>query len=506
MAMKKILVIDYDQNSLATLHAILTKLGYQVITAADGQAGWDKYNKESPDLVLMEAMLPKVHGFELCQRITSERNSQATVFIMTGVYKDRVYRTEALRTYGASEYFEKPLKMSELLASIEAVLGKPEPRAAVEELEERPAAAAPAPSGPVRANHPAPASPDPPKREKPLTDDERFALPDDLDKLSREIPKARKPAPARHEPPAEAKFESLADELIKKVIGESARPEQAVEPKPSGNNGNGNGSAEIDQFLKSALADLDLKKEKVKVPKTAPLPPPPVEAKPIPVPPPPAAFKPKPAPPAPRPETKFSAPVEPPPKITLTPGDPGSDISPFFTPVKLKPDAPAEKPKVQAPAVHPVADVQPPRPSKPVEKAETNPETVKHEPGKPVKINYEPVKHEPVQTEAKDKEAEAIASSGLFGDISSAHANKGPSPLLLVGAAVAVIAVAGFFVLRPKKPAPVEETLQPQQTVTQESVPEQKVEEVPPPEVKPAPVKPKAEPKTKLEELGPAGV
>ena len=47
---------------------------------------------------------------------------------MTGVYKDRVYRTEALRTYGAAEYFEKPLRMGDLMNSICAVLGKPEPR------------------------------------------------------------------------------------------------------------------------------------------------------------------------------------------------------------------------------------------------------------------------------------------------------------------------------------------------------------------------------------------
>jgi two-component system response regulator ResD len=102
MGMKKILVIDYDQGSLASLQGILSREGYQVVTASDGQAGWEKFNKESPDLVLMEAMLPKVHGFELCQRITSDRNSLTPVFIMTGVYKDRVYRTEALRTYGAS--------------------------------------------------------------------------------------------------------------------------------------------------------------------------------------------------------------------------------------------------------------------------------------------------------------------------------------------------------------------------------------------------------------------
>src|SRR4030066_1768076 len=138
MGMKKILVIDYDQSSLVSLQGILIEEGYQVVVAGDGQAGWEKFNRESPDLVLLEAMLPKVHGFELCQRITSERNSQAPVFIMTGVYKDRVYRTEALRTYGASEYFEKPLRMAELLASIEAALGKPEVRPEFKRVEMKP--------------------------------------------------------------------------------------------------------------------------------------------------------------------------------------------------------------------------------------------------------------------------------------------------------------------------------------------------------------------------------
>ncbi len=228
MAAKKILVIDYDQGSLAALQGILSKEGYQIVTAADGQAGWDKYNKESPDLVLMEAMLPKVHGFELCQRITSERNSQATVFIMTGVYKDRVYRTEALRTYGASEYFEKPLKMAELLASIEAVLGKPAPRP----IEPEPVAAPEPPS--LSRELRAEMSPaEPRKREKPKSDDDIFSLPADLDRLSREIPKSHKPAPARYETTAEARLESIADELLNKVIVETTRP-KAVEPKPAG--------------------------------------------------------------------------------------------------------------------------------------------------------------------------------------------------------------------------------------------------------------------------------
>jgi len=461
MGAKKILIIDYDQSSLATLQGILAKEGYQIVTAADGQAGWDKYNKESPDLVLMEAMLPKVHGFELCQRITSERNSQATVFIMTGVYKDRVYRTEALRTYGAAEYFEKPLKMAELLASIQAVLGKPEPRPA----ETRPEAA-PAPPRPSREIGAEMSPAGPRKREKPKSDDAMFALPADLDRLSRELPKPHKPAPVHREASAEERLDSFADELLKKVINESAAP-KPVEPKTGGNgngNGNGNGKADIDRFLKSALAGFDLDKEKVK----------PVKARPDPTPPPAAVPEPKPTPaPARRVETFFPAAAERDMKNTLVPGDPGSDVSPFFTPQKPKPEAPAEKPRAQA---------APARPVRP-----------------------EPPRHEPVHHETRSREAEAIASADIFQDLAGTKEKKG-FPKLVVVLVVVALAAAGFVLLRPKPKAPDLQSQQtPSQPVTETNTPAPPVIEVPLPEVKPAPVKQKAQPQPKPANPDPAG-
>ncbi|MCK7483421.1 MAG: response regulator [Candidatus Moduliflexus flocculans] len=244
----------------------------------------------------MEAMLPKVHGFELCQRITSERNSQATVFIMTGVYKDRVYRTEALRTYGAAEYFEKPLKMAELLASIAAVLGKPETRS-----ETRPEAGRSVPrlrrraGQPVRETRTEAAPAEPRRREKARSDEDRFSLPGrprPHEPGRSRRPRSR-PRPATTRRP-NAKYQALADELLKSVVVESAVPKTPVAPKPANGNGNGNGngrgSAEIDQFLKSALAGLDLDKEKVKAPKPAPAA---EKPKPAPTPPPTVAFKPR---------------------------------------------------------------------------------------------------------------------------------------------------------------------------------------------------------------------
>ncbi len=485
--MKKILIIDYDQNSLASLQGILAGQGYQVVTAADGQSGWDKYNKESPDLVLMEAMLPKVHGFELCQRITSERNSQATVFIMTGVYKDRVYRTEALRTYGASEYFDKPLKMTELLASVEAVLGKPEPRPIAEKAAPEPSVQAP----PVREIRPEPAPAEPRKRERPKSDDSIFSLPDDLDRISREMPKPRKPVPARREPATESRLDAKADELLRTVLIEAAAP-RTVHAKPGkGNgNGNGNGSADIDQFLKSALAGLDLNKEKVKVPKTAPLPPPPPpapEKKPVPTASRAAIPDLKPAPdPQPRSAASFPDPAMRDMKNTLTPGDPGSDISPFFTPEKPKAARPEEK--KAAPAAEPV------RPE-PVRASRRQREPVRHE----------PTKHETVPRESKDREAGIIAAAEMFQGITEQKEKKSFPKLIVVGLIIAALAAAGFFLLRPKRPAAVQAA--PQETsqdLSPANEPAPKVEEAPRTQVKPAPAKQKAQPLAKPADPGQA--
>ena len=311
--------------------------------------------------------------------------------------------------------------------------------------------------------------------------------------MSRELPKVKVPAPARHDATPEAKYQALADELLKSVVVESAVPKTPVAPKPANGNGNGNGngrgSAEIDQFLKSALAGFDFEKEKVKAPKPAPAA---EKPKPVPTPPPSVAFKPKveppPAPavekpkaqaaPAPAPEIPAAAPLEPATKNTLTPGDPGSDISPFFTPGKPKPDAAPAPPVKPAPATKPAF--------KPAEAPERRPA--------------------PAKSEAKATEAEVIAATDLFGAFEETKTRKGPATLVLVGVSVAALAVAGFFVLRPKNSAPKTESLQTQQAVTPANVPASPVEEAPAPKVDPAPVKPKPQPQAKKQDPAPAGV
>jgi len=125
MGMKKILVVDFDQEFLRFLSQFLRNEGFSVSTAADGSAGLEQCKAENPDLIITEAMLPKLHGFELCSRITQSATQKVPVIIVTGVYKDTVYKTEALRTFGASAYFEKPLDPADLLVSIRKILNLP---------------------------------------------------------------------------------------------------------------------------------------------------------------------------------------------------------------------------------------------------------------------------------------------------------------------------------------------------------------------------------------------
>jgi len=125
MGTKKVLVVDFDQESLRFLSRLLRDEGFEVMTAVDGYAGMDRYKTDRPDLVITEAMLPKLHGFELCERIVKSAVVHSPVIIVTGVYRDAAYKTEALHTFGASAYFEKPLDIDEFLSSVRKLLGLP---------------------------------------------------------------------------------------------------------------------------------------------------------------------------------------------------------------------------------------------------------------------------------------------------------------------------------------------------------------------------------------------
>lgn len=118
MPEKKVLIVDYDRNSLDSLVALLKPYEFKIITATDGQTAYELFQKEHPNCVILEAMLPKLHGFDLCQRIHEESKGETPVIIVTGLYKGPQYRQEALRSFGASAYFEKPYDRQKLISTV----------------------------------------------------------------------------------------------------------------------------------------------------------------------------------------------------------------------------------------------------------------------------------------------------------------------------------------------------------------------------------------------------
>jgi DNA-binding response OmpR family regulator len=115
---KKILIVDYDAKSLHKMAEMFTPCKLEIVTATDGQMAYEKYKKEKPNLILLEAMLPKLHGFDLTQKIYNETKGSIPVVIVTGLYKGAQYKNEALQSFGAADYFEKPFDKDKLVKSV----------------------------------------------------------------------------------------------------------------------------------------------------------------------------------------------------------------------------------------------------------------------------------------------------------------------------------------------------------------------------------------------------
>ena len=145
MTGKKVLVVDYDQQSLETMVKLLKTQKVHVIKAADGQAGYDKFKSEKPDLVILEAILPKIHGFDLTKKISQESGGRTPVIIVTGLYRGPQYKHEALSSFGAADYFEKPVDPEKFVGAVQQLLHDeedidedlPDPDSVIESLSQK---------------------------------------------------------------------------------------------------------------------------------------------------------------------------------------------------------------------------------------------------------------------------------------------------------------------------------------------------------------------------------
>ncbi len=118
MAEKKILIVDYEKKSIVALESLFLPYSLQVVTATDGQSAYEKFVEEKPDIVLLEPMLPKMHGFELAKKIREDSEGETPIIIVTALYKGPQYKNEAIKSLGVAEYFEKPYNNEALLNAV----------------------------------------------------------------------------------------------------------------------------------------------------------------------------------------------------------------------------------------------------------------------------------------------------------------------------------------------------------------------------------------------------
>ncbi|HLQ33378.1 MAG TPA: response regulator [Chloroflexota bacterium] len=119
-APSKVLAVDDQATNLRLLDAVLSPLGYTVVTAANGQEALDKLEAEQPDLILTDIMMPVMDGYELCRRV---RQNEATRFlpIITVTGTAEAERLKALLA-GADDFVRKPFDRAELRARVKSLL------------------------------------------------------------------------------------------------------------------------------------------------------------------------------------------------------------------------------------------------------------------------------------------------------------------------------------------------------------------------------------------------
>lgn len=120
---RRVLVVDDEPEIRTLLERALAAAGFEVESAPDGEEALARIAAHPPALVLLDAMLPRIHGFEVARRLRADPRTRAVpVIMMTAVYRGWRFAQDAREAYGAEDYVEKPFRMPDLLKRIEGVL------------------------------------------------------------------------------------------------------------------------------------------------------------------------------------------------------------------------------------------------------------------------------------------------------------------------------------------------------------------------------------------------
>ena len=130
--MRKILIIEDDKALLETLTVTLETENFKVMSASDGEEGFQLACQENVDLIILDLVLPSLSGMEICQKLRA-KGVMTPIIVLTGEKKEEIDKVLGLEL-GADDYVTKPFGIKELLARIRAVLRRGEAETA--EVEE----------------------------------------------------------------------------------------------------------------------------------------------------------------------------------------------------------------------------------------------------------------------------------------------------------------------------------------------------------------------------------
>lgn len=119
---RKILIVDDEPNIVISLEFLMKKEGFQVAVAADGEEALAKVAEFDPDLILLDVMMPRRSGFEVCEALRADP-SHAGLLIVMLTAKGRDTEVAKGLAIGADAYITKPFSTKDLVAKIKSMLG-----------------------------------------------------------------------------------------------------------------------------------------------------------------------------------------------------------------------------------------------------------------------------------------------------------------------------------------------------------------------------------------------
>ncbi len=132
MENKKILIVDDDENICELLRLYLEKDGFETVVANDGEQALDFVQRYAPDLILLDIMLPRLDGWQVCREIRKTLNTPIIMLTAKGETFDKILGLEL----GADDYVSKPFDTKEVIARIKAVLRRSQDNDKTDDIKE----------------------------------------------------------------------------------------------------------------------------------------------------------------------------------------------------------------------------------------------------------------------------------------------------------------------------------------------------------------------------------